>query len=126
MTGRTGKSSNVRSYLEVVPIDHVRENRTAVLSQFFTPGETHRMRSRPARTLAGILALKRGLVKHFSSVAGCEECSELDFEFDHDDNGAPLPLSLPGPQVGSAFFVSVSHTADRACGLTVAQEDCDE
>lgn len=104
-------------------ISDIEDNRSALETAFFNPSES--AVSLASRTLAGFLCVKKAIVAAANFTDKNIGCAEKDILVGHDDLGAPGILDMPkavADRLGK-ICVSVSHTADNACGCAVIGED---
>jgi phosphopantetheinyl transferase (holo-ACP synthase) len=109
--------------VETVALHEVALNREAIEASCFDPQES------PAtlalRTFAGFLCVKKAVASAARFTGNNTDCREKDVLVGHDGLGAPRILTMPGTvrdRLGK-IRVSVSHTADHACGCAVIEED---
>ena len=123
MTGR------LHTYMEIVDVNNVRQNRDMVVSQFLAPTETHHMTSKPPASLAGYVATKKALVKLVRDRLHETQTSEKDFILNHDPRGGLVLQSVPIQHHAALrthdISISMSHTANTAVGIVVYRENGD-
>jgi phosphopantetheinyl transferase (holo-ACP synthase) len=116
----------IRPFVEIVALRETSLTRGAIESASFDPRE-----SAPAlsvRTLAGFLCVKKTVVAaacFIRNASGGGGCTEKDIIVGHDRLGAPRILEMP-TRVQSRLrhiCVSISHTANYACGCAVIEEE---
>jgi phosphopantetheinyl transferase (holo-ACP synthase) len=117
--------SRVRSYLELVAIGSVARHRRQWLSRDFGRAEARAFASRPERSVAAALALKRAAARLFADLCPSRSFSPRDFRITHARSGAPRLAAFPTLRALSraalrrGLHVSAAHTSERACGLVV-------
>ena len=92
----------------------------------FSPKETGRLINAPLQTIAGMIALKRAMVKMIAAVCG-QRMSGKNIVLSHDKNGAPRLVVLPqkagtGMPDKKNIRISVSHSKTHAYGLAVISQ----
>lgn len=112
-----------RPFVETVPLRDIALNRKAIESACFDQRES--AHALAVRTLAGFLCVKKAVVTATRFTNNNCGCCEKDILVGHDDNGAPCILDMPEAVRDRlpGMCVSVSHTADHACGCVVIEED---
>jgi len=122
----------ISSFLEIVALDHVKAQWRSISKTCFTQREIDELSSRPMQSAAGMVALKRALVRLGSSMWNTPGLTEKDFTLSHDPSGAPrldaVPDAAAAGSVGGSpkIRLSLSHTRKHACGLAVLAEDAHE
>lgn len=114
----------IHTHLEIVLIDEVKNNSEELLAEYFSTEEQKELEDRHIQTVAGFLAIKKGLSKMCLSVFSEITIEPAQFKLSHDKSGAIQIVAVPekvGKDLGN-FFVSVSHTKKSACGLVVFQD----
>jgi phosphopantetheinyl transferase (holo-ACP synthase) len=119
------KDFSIESFLKTVLIADFEAHREEMMSTYFCPKERSVWTNKPARSIAGRIALKSAVCalaqKHFSA----KTWSPHDVEIETDPNGAPgvAANSVSDPAFCAALtteiFVSISHSKTSAAGLAV-------
>jgi len=93
---------------------------------FLTPRELEELDGRPARTIAGRIALKGAAIALFAELTG-EPRPATDFEFLREEGGSTVPLALPelpaAARVIGPVRCSISHTASDAYAMAAVEVD---
>ena len=126
--GAIPHASRVLSFLGTVAIDKVKREWPGTAAHCFTPDELVHLTSRSVQTAAGFLAVKRALLRMFTSGDTPGNFCERDFALTHTDRGAPRLLSIPQDTEciawdADAISISISHTKVHAYGFVSYQED---
>jgi holo-[acyl-carrier-protein] synthase len=117
------KTVSVTSFLEIVSLASVKRAKSDLVRRNFSPRKTEKLNSAPLQTIAGVIALKKALVKMITAVCG-KRMSGKDIVLSHDKNGAPRLIAMPeiagvGMPDKKNIRISVSHTKTHAYGLAV-------
>ena len=115
-----------RPFVETVALHDIALNRKAIEASCFDPRESPP--ALPLRTLAGSLCIKKAVLAAARFTDNKTGCREKDVLVGHDGLGAPRIFFMPGAvrdRLGP-IRVSVSHTADHACGCVVIAEDSND
>ncbi len=121
-------NKKVFSVTEKIPLDPFKEEPPEVTEKYFSAKEIEELESRPLKTKAGILAIKRALISVCRDLKIAGEFTEQSFKITHKKNGAPCISALPKLSTGSVtytkkdFHISLSHNRDNAYGLAVVVE----
>jgi hypothetical protein len=106
----------IQSYLQILKLDRVRNDRAEIETSCFDPAEQPSSLALP--TLAGLLCVKKALTEacHHDDL---NAFTEKDFVLGHGDRGDPVIIHAPRRFTDRyrKICVSISHTADSAAGL---------
>jgi phosphopantetheinyl transferase (holo-ACP synthase) len=124
---------HVYSVIERIPVDYVKQAAQDLPGQYFTEEELRSIAGKPARTIAGLLAVKKALVRlcAIAPAGKSHACLEKSFTIIATSQGAPVLKTIP-PVVARTwrssaedFHISITHTKFFAYGLAAFQEKGD-
>jgi phosphopantetheinyl transferase (holo-ACP synthase) len=119
----------ISSFLEIVALDEVKAQWGSISKTWFHQSEIDELSSRPFQSAAGMVALKRALVRLGASRRQAPGLTEKDFTLSHDESGAPRLDAAPAAAFAGTsggflkIRLSLSHTRKFACGLAVLAEE---
>lgn len=116
---------SARCALVEVSVRETAEARGELLARYFRPEEAAALRGRQARSVAGVLAVKRAVC----ALLG-EATEARQVVIGYDERGAPRLISVGSLSRGDEFgttpspwiSISISHTRDRAYGCAAIDE----
>jgi len=117
----------VHLFAEIVAVEDVGVARTSWLS----PEEERGLEGKPAMSAAGLVALKKAILRLLLHAAPDARPCAADIVLGHAGNGAPVILSMPAipgrraAALARRMRVSISHTKTHGCGLAVLEEGPD-
>ncbi len=121
--GAQGAARIVASFLEIVPVAHVKRSRAVMMKENLSRSEIVRLAHAPAQTIAGIIALKRALVSLVRATS-TSAVTVNEIELSHSRSGAPRLISFAKKRGAAApakkdIRLSVSHTKTHAFAIAV-------
>jgi phosphopantetheinyl transferase (holo-ACP synthase) len=113
----------IRPFVEIISLQDISLNRGAIEAACFDPRES--APQLPVRTIAGFLCIKKAVVAAARSADTGSVCREKDIIVGHDGYGAARVVDMPAAVRDRlrGMCISVTHTADFACGCAVVEED---
>lgn len=122
------KKQTIHSIIETISLKSYKNTHKTNMHEYFLPTELKEMKSKPIRTMAGMLAVKRALVSICSDKIPNNSINEKCFELGHTPNGAPFIKNI---HINSQkdflikkeqLSISITHNKINAHGLAVYQE----
>ena len=112
-------NNQIESWLEVVSVNEVKENKQSIITKYFTETELKEINANRPQTLAGFYAVKIALKKIINQKYPGSNITENNIILMHNSNGAPYIkdiLSLQKEDL-KKFCISISHTSENAYGF---------
>jgi phosphopantetheine--protein transferase-like protein len=116
---------DIESVVEVIPIADIEGHLEDTLLRCFSEPEQQRFENRPARTIAGQVALKAAVRGLAQKALGAGDIALEDIDITRGENGAPRirRVSTADADVNEVLenrvLVSISHSRVSAVGLAV-------
>ncbi len=126
------ETGTVHTVTECVSLDTFRRDCTDLMKSGFSREEQVELEKRPDQTKAGILAVKKALVKLYTELFNAHDITEHSFVVLHQNNGAPYIENFPEipsdykQYTKKDFHISISHNRTHAYGLAAIQEKVHE
>ncbi len=120
----TGNPRTADSFMEVVPVADIAASAKETLARHFSEAERHRFEGRPARTIAGQVALKIAVCRLARTRLGAD-LRTPEVAISRTSVGAPVISGVENDdrRVREALLrrvlVSISHSRKSAVGLAV-------